>query len=154
MLKQLQGDMFELKNPDMSSIAFCVTTNSITKTNGDAVMGAGVALQVAEMFPDIPAKLGEYINIYGNRAFNLGTYEFLHTKARLFSFPTKYCWWNKSSLSLIESSCYQLLDLCDKFGIDTCYLPAPGIGKGGLAFKDIEPVINDILDNRFTICFK
>ena len=70
---ELKGDynIFELpKNGE----AICITTNGIVKQNGHAVMGAGIAKQANDIL-HLSLRLGNYINQYGNRAFNLGQYQ-------------------------------------------------------------------------------
>jgi hypothetical protein len=42
-----------------------VTTNGIIKSNGDAVMGAGIALEAARKFPDLPRQLGDRLRVIG-----------------------------------------------------------------------------------------
>ncbi|MCZ2224447.1 MAG: hypothetical protein LC122_12560 [Chitinophagales bacterium] len=42
------GNLFDFVN---IADAICITTNGIVKSNQEAVMGAGIALQAAEKFP-------------------------------------------------------------------------------------------------------
>lgn len=140
--------------------AICITTNGIVKNNGNAVMGAGLAKQADELL-NLSAKLGSYINQYGNRAFNLGQYQrrYLNTNLwftfTVFSFPTKNHYKDKSDINLIIKSCNELIEMCNKFNITQCYLVPPGCGLGGLSYeKQVRPVISQILDSRFTVVLK
>lgn len=136
--------------------ATCVTTNGMRKYNGDAIMGAGIALEANQKY-HVADLLGQYLEQYGNRVFNLGLHPNLDTgeKFRLFSYPTKYNWKENSSLDLIEKSARELMQCCDKFAVQKCYLPPVGCTNGRLNFhKDVEPVLRNILDDRFIVVLK
>lgn len=122
----------------------CITTNGIIKKDGELVMGAGIALQAKNRFPELPRKLAELVGKYGNRVFYLST-------VRVFSFPTKDHWRDKSELGLIEQSSKQLVEICDRTGINQVYLPKPGCANGGLSWDDVNQLISQILDDRFTV---
>lgn len=151
-------NIFELpKQPCQSRVteAVCVTTNGIIKADGRAVMGAGIAKQANEYF-QVDEKLGQYLKEYGNRAFNLGIYsrQYINDIAyfRLFSLPTKHHWKEDSDITLICKSCEQLMEMCDKFGIEKCYLTPPGCGCGKLNYEiTVRPWISMILDDRFIV---
>lgn len=132
-----EGNIF-----DMPGIK-CVTTNGIIKKDGTAVMGAGIAKIVALRNPWMPARLGALLKEYGNRAFNLGR--------GWASLPTKHHWKQDSDIELIKTSCEQLMAMADKFGWDAVYLPAPGVGMGKLNWPEVQLVIEQILDDRFTV---
>ncbi len=136
-----------------TSEAACVTTNGMTKFNGDAVMGAGIALYVNQKY-HVADLLGKYLKEYGNRVFNLGLYPNMTNgeKFRLFSFPTKDNWKDNSKVELIEKSARELVEVCNKFGVTKCYLPPVGCTNGRLSYKkDVKPILVNILDDRF-IC--
>lgn len=133
-----QGTIFQ---PEYSEVVKCVPTNGIVKADGQAVMGAGLALAVARLHPDIPALLGKYLVWWGNRPFNLG-----HNWA---SFPTKDHWRDVSSMPLVLNSAKSLLAMADKFDWETVVLPKVGCGLGGLKWKDVKAQLSDILDDRF-----
>lgn len=131
----------------------CVTTNGMWRSDGDAVMGAGIALEAQKNYM-IADLLGKYLQQYGNRVFNLGLHPNLETgeNFRLFSFPTKYNWKLPSRIDLIEKSARELVEVCEKFGVQKCYLPPAGCTNGKLSYeKDVKPVLTEILDDRF-IC--
>jgi hypothetical protein len=151
---ELRGhyNIFELPQ---NGEAICITTNGIVKTDGHAVMGAGIAKQANDIF-HLSARLGSYINQYGNRAFNLGTYQrcYLNNIATftIFSLPTKYHYRDDSDITLICKSCEQLVEMCNKFGISKCYLTPPGCGCGNLNYENmVKPWISMILDDRFVV---
>lgn len=65
--------------------ALVVTTNGFVKSNGECVMGRGIAKQIAELDPSIPRVLGTLLKSKGNNVHFLG-----HIKGTaIFSFPVK-----------------------------------------------------------------
>lgn len=153
--------MLELRgNYDIFSLpqnreAMCVTTNGIVKTDGHAVMGAGIAKQADQIF-HLSNLLGKYINQYGNRAFNLGRFQRPNGAVfTVFSFPTKHNWKENSDITLICKSCEQLMEMCTKFSITKCYLTPPGCGCGNLNYETtVRPWISQILDDRFIVVLR
>ena len=146
------GNIFDLPQDNE---AVCVTTNGIVKANGDAVMGAGIALQANRHF-NLAPRLGQYINQYGNRAFNLGLYQRVTLQGtftfNIFSFPTKHDWKNDSDINLICRSAEQLMEMCTKFNVTKCYLTPPGCGCGKLNWENtVKPWLSQILDDRFVV---
>lgn len=141
------SDIFSI--PSGTNCAVCVTTNGMVKKNGHAVMGAGQAKQADQMF-NCSKKLGEMLTAHGNHVYDMGPVTAYGRTYQLFSFPTKQDWRNGSILSLIEQSAHELVALCDKLNIQTCYLPPVGCGLGGLNWTtQVEPILSKILDGRF-----
>lgn len=140
-----------LKNGDI----LCITTNGCIKKNGNAVMGKGIAKQVADKCEAIPKLLGMYLKRYGNRCFNLGKYKTQYGIIGLATFPTKDNWRSNSNIDIITKSVNEVIKMADKFKWTNIYIPAPGCGCGNLDYeKDVEPILNNLLDDRFTIVFK
>lgn len=147
---ELRGkyDIFQLPQ---NGEAVCVTTNGVVKADGHAVMGAGIAKQADQLF-NLSKRLGDYINQYGNRVFNMGKYTNGSQLITVITFPTKHHWKNDSDINLIIKSCEQLIEICDKFGITKCYLTPPGCGCGHLSYENIvRPWISLMLDDRFIV---
>lgn len=160
-MKEIHGDdMFDLIDESFFiPPVLCVTTNGDLNKNGECVMGKGVALQFKNLFPDLPKRIGSLIQQYGNRVFNLGLFDYAgsgeHIPIRIMTFPTKHHWKEESDINLIKKSCEEIIQVCDKFKCDTVFLPAPGVGAGGLNYQNIvKPVLQLSLDDRFYICFK
>lgn len=142
----------------------CITTNGYVKTNGEAVMGRGCALEAAQKWPALPEVLGEMIKAGGNHVYELG-FATAHDEVRsirhawnVLSFPVKHHWREKADLDLIRRSANELDafltqqmlwdDIADDF---TVVLPRPGCGNGQLDWEDVRPILNPILDDRFTV---
>ncbi len=121
-----------------------VTTNGFTKKTGECVMGRGIALEAKTKFPELSIKLGNNIKNFGNKVFYFSEYN-------LFTFPTKYNWWEKSDINLIEKSCKELVEFVDNNKIERIFLPRPGCGNGKLNWDDVKKILEKYLDNRFYI---
>ena len=115
----------------------CITTNGVVNKSGEAVMGAGVALQAKERFPELPRILAKHLKNSGNHPLALPEYN-------IVTFPTKGHWRNQSIVTLIRDSylriitdpVYTLWRSRSKNGI--LYLPRPGCANGGLEWEDVK----------------
>jgi len=74
-----------------------ITTNGIVKSDGRAVMGAGLAKQAADRFPDLPRVLGTHLRTCGNTPMAFPT-------MRIVTFPTKHHFRDASDIGLILDS--------------------------------------------------
>lgn len=119
---QNSGSLFDL--PQHEHEAAAITTNGVIGTTGHAIMGKGQALEAAKRYSGLSAKLGEYLQRYGNRAFYMGTYLDGGHLTSLVTFPTKYHYRNNSDLELITASAQQVKQIADKFKLTKIYLPA------------------------------
>lgn len=109
------------------------------------VMGAGVARQAAERFPDLPYTLGAHVLRYGNRAF------VLHAE-RLITCPTKDDWKKPAIPELVDQSLAQVVAIADKYALRSVAMPRPGCGLGGLDWETkVKPLCRKHLDDRFTV---
>lgn len=125
----------------------CITTNGFVKRNGENVMGAGVAKQCKERYPDFPRMLGSSIRKLGNRLL-------VWPELRIVTFPVKHNWWETADLQLIELSAGQLLQQLDEnmFIAEPVYLPRPGCLNGGLDWAtEVKPILLPILDDRVIV---
>jgi hypothetical protein len=129
-----------------SSGPVCITTNGVIKKDGYLVMGAGIALQAKQRFPQLPSKIADAVSQHGNQTFYL-------PDENIFSFPTKHDWRDKSDIDLITRSAWQLVAITDKMGFAQVYLPKPGCANGGLDWYEVEHVISEILNDRFTVVY-
>lgn len=122
-----------------------ITTNGIVSDlTNELIMGKGVALKAKELFPELPKILGKYVSTYGNRAF-------IVKEHKIITFPTKYHWRDNSSLLLIEKSAKEVVEIVDKYKIQSIACPRFGCGNGGLDWKTVKKWVANILDDRFII---
>lgn len=137
-----------------SANAICFTSNGIVKRDGRLVMGAGVAKQFRDAFVDLDQEAGTAVKANGNICQIIKSIFYLGNSLNIIAFPTKWHWKEKSDIKLIESSLSQLIDMANRFGWKSVYLPCPGVNNGKLNFKiDIEPILRKKLDDRFIITF-
>lgn len=129
--------------------AILITTNGAVRKDGTAIMGRGIALQAQQRDRHIDTVLGNLIIALGNNVHPLRV-----SKPVWFSFPVKHHWIQKADLALIKRSAKQLVEWAnnpDYAYIEHWYLPRPGCGNGRLLWEDVKPVIEHILDDRFTV---
>jgi len=143
-MKNVKGNAWDVY---LDYDALCITTNGTVKNNGECVMGAGIAKTAKEKFPKVPRILGTYIKKYGNRCFIIGKINNTH----LVSFVVKHNWWENADIKLIKKSCKEVSEMADKFGWNKILLPRPGCGNGKLKWEDVEPVLQELLDDRFYV---
>jgi hypothetical protein len=133
----------------LRSDAVCITTNSIIKKDGHAVMGAGIALQAKQKYKNIDWYLALHIQTNGNTVGIIRP-----TGPRIISFPTKHHWKDNSDLQLIEQSAIQLARLIKEHGWTKVAMPKPGCANGKLNWTDVEPIIDKYLPSVFICEFK
>lgn len=121
-----------------------ITTNGTVNRGGACVMGRGVALEAKNRFGGLPYRLGRHLQMYGNRP------RCFHD-LRIITFPVKFHYSQKADLGLIEESCRILVEGMVLLGLDRLYMVRPGCGNGGLNWKDVKPVLERYLDDRFII---
>ena len=95
------------------------------------------------------ARLSEYINTYGNRAFNLGYVCYGGLYFRLYTFPISN---PKNPSESIKSSAKDLVERVEKYGSKTVYFPPFLCKDKAYDWKyDIKPLLKDIFDDRFCV---
>lgn len=133
---------------------YCVTTNGSLTHNGLAVMGAGVAKQARDRYPDLPKRLGKIVQgdqkAWGRPQLVAFPKEKTGYDRNLIMFPTKYEWTDEfSSLDLIKESALLLKHLANWRIFKTFALTRPGCGNGNLRWEqDVRPIIQSILPDN------
>lgn len=123
-----------------------VPTNGVVRRNKacSLVMGAGVALQAAQRYPNLPMRLGTLVAIGGNRPHLIGDYG-------IVSWPTKHHWKDQADLGLLLGGAVDVVKLVQECGAGAVAMPRIGCGLGGLDWKDVRPKLANILDDRFVV---
>lgn len=98
-MKEVKGNLWDFHNRGRTSW-IVITNNGNRKGNGEAVMGAGLALQAKKKFPQLPMWLGNRIKDFGNQVYFFGGIDI-----NIVTFPTKENWWESSSVDIIRRSC-------------------------------------------------
>ena len=110
-------------------------------------MGRGVAKEAALRFPHLPRMLGVVILCGWHRPFAFHN-------LKIIAFPVKRQWWEKADLELIDSSARLLPLLADELGEKQIFMVRPGCGNGRLSWKQVKPILERNLDERFVIVEK
>ena len=131
---------------DIESEGICIPTNGVVKKNGFATMGAGLALQAALKYPELPKWLGNRLSDIGNNVRVYPTKE-----CRLIMVPTKNHWKDKSDITLIENSLEELVEIVDFQCIKSVLITKLGCGCGGLDWNQVKPLMEHYLDDRFVL---
>lgn len=119
-----------------------ITTNGIVKTNGQAVMGSGLAEQAAARYPDLPRALGQHLTRMGNIPY-------CDPALRLISWPTKSDWKRPAEVRLIQQGAHAIRRILDREHITHLYCPPPGCGLGQLTWPQVREALTPLLDTRF-----
>jgi hypothetical protein len=145
-----------------------VPTNGTVKSNGECVMGRGLALQAKTKFPALPSLLGDHIKAHGNTLEYFPLYS-------IVTFPVKWDWHKDADKLLIYRSLKELVKLVKDIDLELeqedksqtsgstwpqsdlkknfkIYLTRVGCGNGNLDWKDIKPLLEEILTkDRFIV---
>lgn len=140
-----------------------ITTNGETKSNGHAVMGAGVAKRAALIWPSLPALLGKKLKETGNQVYYLGVHT-LHglpgpaEQARLVrgvvAFPSKHRWRDASDKDLIAKSAEELVRLVDSCRTPPSVVILPRVGtlNGRLGWSVVKGVLEPrLVGDRYVV---
>jgi len=138
-LRETAGEIWECTE----TAVMAITTSGSVTPDGRAIFGRGVARQAAKLFPDLAEKLGRLLTEKGNHVFDLGH--------GIVSFPVEETAWSQPDLRIIARSAEELRQLADRYGWDQIVVPRPGCGGGGLAWKDVQPLLAPWFDGRFTV---
>jgi hypothetical protein len=142
-VKVIVGDIWELHSKGGTIV---IPTNGCRRGDGSAIMGKGLALAAATRFPKLPDKLGKELENSGNHVYYFG-------EERIVTFPTKEDWHDKSNVKLIRRSAAELKILMLLLLHMEVVLPLVGCGAGGLAWREVEPVLDHMLgDQRAVVC--
>jgi len=153
-MKTRRGDMLADLQPD-DVIVF--TANASVGTSR-LIMGAGAALAVKRVYPNVDLSLGLMLldmkvdqpSADIQKPFPLPPYYLLGTvydSRQIYAFQTKRCWWEEADPSLIEGAARRLKDLAKKEKNKTFHLNYPGIGLGGLTKERVAPLLRGLPKN-------
>lgn len=174
-MKEWYGDMFNWFSIPKRTV-MCVTTNGYVKSNGECVMGRGIAKAISNKFPDVPKILGSRIKESGNIIHQLKQ----HGNVLIVSFPVKHEEAVITDLNMVvphKRNDYVIGQICPGFALvadpllikrsvlnlvtimdnmpdyEFCALPRPGSGAGCLDWEtQVKPILEPLLDDRFYVC--
>jgi len=148
--------------------AVVIPTNGSRDKFGYNVMDSGLALDAKELFPNLPMLIGRSIKKMkghnGVFVFSFPTDKVNEVEKKkeynfVFTFPTKYNYWdNVADFKRIELSTFQLVkalnQLEKRLGIEKVVVPRVGCGSGNLNWKEVQPILFNLLDERFIVIEK
>lgn len=138
-MKLVKGNVFDHNDLDF----ICVTTNSILNKKGELVMGAGIALEAKNLYPELPSVFGIKVSKLGVVG---GDYYILQHE-NILAFQTKRHYREKSPIDLVRKSINRLKFLATVFDDKVFGLPFPAINNGGLKKEDVLPILFVLPDN-------
>lgn len=136
---EICGDIWDY----LGRAVIAITTNGLVTRNGAAVFGRGCAGQARQRFPDLALHLGRLLREHGNHVHLLGN--------GLVSFPVEESPWSMPDLRLIRNSAVELKAMTEREGWQRIIVPRPGCGGGGLAWREVRPLLEEYFDNRFYV---
>ncbi|MHB8056391.1 MAG: macro domain-containing protein [Desulfuromonadaceae bacterium] len=133
------GDIWEYG----ATSVIVITTNGSVTRDGRAIFGRGVARQAAIRHPGLAEKLGRLLAEQGSHVFDLG--------CGIVAFPVEETPWSLPDLRIVARSAQELRQLADNSGLVRIVVPRPGCGGGGMAWKDVKPILAPWFDDRFIV---
>ena len=136
--------MIEYVRGDLLKSSAQVLVNTI---NTVGIMGAGIALQFKEQYPEMfqkyqtlcKKKLLDVCKLYLWKSTDTSSKEIL-------LFPTKKHWLNLSELHWIEAGLQKFVENYERLNIKSIAFPKLGCGNGGLSWHDVKPVMEKYLE--------
>ncbi|WP_218133710.1 macro domain-containing protein [Lentzea fradiae] len=114
----------------------------VNAVNCVGVMGKGLALQFKQRFP---AYFDAYASACAAGEVRLGRVHVTRLDRWFVSFPTKRHFRSRSKLSDIASGLDDLARVVGELGLRSVAVPPLGAGLGGLAWAEVEPLIEEKL---------
>ncbi|GAA6622782.1 hypothetical protein [Scytonema sp. NUACC26] len=133
---------------DAKADVYLATTNAVLNNREELVMGAGSALEMKQRYPDAPQLFGQVI-----RGLKVPYGVIILEQLGIGAFQTKDHYKHGSDLTIIERSTEYLANWCVVNPNKFVALPAPGIGYGGLTYKQIRPIIKYLPDTVTVFVF-
>lgn len=117
----------------------------VNAVNTVGVMGAGIARQFKEQFPDM---FIEYERACKANEVTLGKMHVVQVVANdaekyVINFPTLEHWSDSSTLADIEAGLADLVRVVEELEIESIAIPPLGCGLGGLKWNDVRQLIED-----------
>lgn len=121
----------------------------VNTVNTVGVMGKGIALQFRRAYPEMFAEYARAVKAGDVRTGHMHVWPTGQITGPRFviNFPTKRHWRGSSRLDYIEAGLVDLVRVISELKITSIAVPPLGCGNGGLAWRDVEPVIRRALES-------
>ena len=116
----------------------------VNPVNCVGIMGAGLAKQFADNFPDLLVGYREMCRLGKMQPGTVPLYKHIKNPGDFYTialFPTKNHWREPSELEYIESGLQDLHEKLQMDGYQSVAIPKLGCGLGGLRWNDVDPLI-------------
>ena len=146
-MKEIDADIWSFQRDGFFIV---IPTNGTIKQNGEAVMGRGLALQAKLKYPLLPTLLGDRLLNYGNHVYEFSQYN-------IITFPVKHDWMNDADLMLITKSVDELKVLHEQRPTKIfthIYIPRVGCGNGRLQWQRVQPILERLDEQFFSLVHK
>lgn len=135
--------MIELKQGNLLKADAEALINTV---NTKGIMGKGIALQFKKAFPEM---FEEYKKACKNREVTIGKMNIFRLASLLgpkyiINFPTKINWRQPSHINYIKDGLNDLEKVLKTLNIQSIAIPPLGCGLGGLKWKEVFPLIQEI----------
>lgn len=126
--------------------ALVCTINGVVMSNGRLVMGAGIAKQFRDFYPNLDLFWGKQRRKYpeGLLTSKLG-------QQTLIGLPTKTDWKKPSDLNFVAHNLKLLLDYINVNNFIKVVMTRPGCGNGGLEWGQVKPLMQEFGNNVFVV---
>lgn len=134
----MQGNLLDARVDALVNTVNCV-----------GIMGKGIALQFKRRYPKMyveyrrACQLG-MVHVGSMHIFRVDE---LSGPAFVINFPTKKHWKGSSSLEWVQAGLEDLVGCVQRLKIKSIAIPPLGVGNGGLAWADVEPLIRAAFDD-------
>lgn len=147
-MKTVRGNVWDFPH------TVCIPTNVGWKTNGENVMGRGLAAQAAAIFPRLPEYYGKFCRLHSERPYPLAVFEkddrqFVCCPTKPLAYPPHLSWKSASDINVITETVGQLPALADELN-GPILVVRFGCGNGGLRWDAVRPIMES-LDDRFIL---
>ena len=144
-MREIHGNFW-----DQKAEAYVITTNGTVRSDGQCVMGRGIAFEAKNRFTGLARAIGKRIKDTGNKVYCMGEWYRADGAAfNILTFPVKHQWHETADVDLITQSFAELL--LETSGYQSIVIVRPGCGNGGLLWKDILPIAKQFLNDRFVV---
>lgn len=134
MIKYISGDIFK-----------STAQTIVNPINCMGAMGAGLARQFRDRYPDMYKKYQKYCldNLIKPGVLML----YKAPDYWVLNFPTKFDWREKSHINYIEDGLKKFIETYESKGITSIAFSKLGCGLGGLDWIDVKPLMEKYLGN-------
>lgn len=116
----------------------------VNPVNCVGIMGAGLALQFKNLFPNM---FQEYKELCDNGGLSVGKSFLYKGNKWIYNFPTKVHWKDNSKIEYINDGLKNFVDTYKRRQIRSIAFPKIGAGLGGLYWEDVKKSMEYYLKN-------